>query len=195
MQDYAQLELWLDAAKRGDVEAFGRIVSLLRPRIARVVARYASRLEDREDLLQDVFLRAFRSLKKFRGSGSFEGWMHKVAIHTSLDWLRTKMRQREKYESELTDDEHNWLQNRLSVIGSNSPYDETERNMAKEILYKALDRLSPEDRTAIILFELEGMSVAEVSGVTGWSKSNVKVRCHRARAKLAKFVKEGGLKP
>jgi len=188
MRNDPQLELWLNAARTGDVEAFGRIAALLRPRIARVAARYAKGEQDREDLLQDIFLRAFRSLGNYKGKGAFEGWMHKVAVRTSLDWLRTKLRRKEKAESELTQDEQNWLQKRLSDDHRSPPDLESERNAAREILYKALDKLSPEDRTAIVLFELEGMSVADISGITGWSISNVKVRCHRARNRLAEWV-------
>ena len=192
MQDNEQLKLWLDAARGGDIEAFGRIVTLLRPRVARVVARYATIEVDREDLLQEVFIKAFRTLKKYRGTGSFEGWLHKVAVGTSLDWLRAKMRRKERLESELSAEERHWLEVKLSGTSTDSPDRELDRNMAKELLYKALDELSPEDRTAITLFELEGMSVEEISGITGWSKSNVKVRCHRARGRLAKWIRERG---
>jgi RNA polymerase sigma-70 factor (ECF subfamily) len=188
MQDDPQLELWLNAARTGDVEAFGHIVALLRPRLAKVAARYAKAEQDREDLLQDIFLRAFRSLRNYKGTGAFEGWMHKVAVRASLDWLRAKLRRREKTESELTEDEQNWLQTRLSDNHANSPEGEMERNTTKEILNKGLNKLSPEDRTAIVLLELEGMSVAEIAGITGWSISNVKVRCHRARNRLAEWI-------
>ena len=190
METNAQFKLWLDSAIRGDVEAFGRIVSVIRPRIAGIVARYARLEEDREDLLQEVFLRAFRSLKKYTGRGSFEGWVKKIAVYTSIDWLRAKMRRKEKAESELTDDEQNRLANRFANGGARSPDVETQKNMDRQLLYKALDELSPQDRTAITLFELERMSIAEVAEITGWSISKVKVRCHRAKAKLAKWVKE-----
>jgi RNA polymerase sigma-70 factor (ECF subfamily) len=192
MVNDAQFELWLDAARRGDIEAFGRIVAHLRPKMARIVARYARREADREDLLQDVFIRAFRSLKKYRGTGSFEGWMRKVAVRTSIDWLRAKMRRREVVESELTTEEQSWLQSRASDSSGTSPEREAERNMARGILYKALDELSPDDRTAIVLFEIEGLSVAEISNATGWSESNVKVKCHRAKKRLAEWVRKRG---
>jgi len=183
-----QLDLWLKAAKKGDVEAFGRIVALLRPRIAKVAGRYAHSEEDREDLLQDIFLRAFRSLRNYNGKGAFEGWMHRLAVRASVDWLRGKLRRKEKAESELTIDEQNWLTERLSDDPGSSPDEEMQKNMAREILYKGLDKLSAEDRTALVLLEIDGMSVAEISDVTGWSASNVKVRCHRARKKLAEWV-------
>jgi RNA polymerase sigma-70 factor (ECF subfamily) len=192
MENDAQFRLWLDAARRGDVEAFGRVVGLLRPRMARIVARYARAEADREDLLQDVFIRAFRSLKKFRGRGSFEGWMRKIAVRTCIDWLRVKLRRREISESELTQEENHWLQRRFSGGEGDSPDDEMEKNMARDILYRALDELTVEDRTAIVLFEIEGLSVAEVSEITGWSESNVKVRCHRARKRLAAWIRERG---
>ena len=99
MQNDPQLEIWIEAAQQGDVDAFGRIVSHIKPRIAMVVSRYAAGKEDREDLLQDVFIRAFRSLKNFKAKGSFEGWVYRIAIHTSLDWLRAKMRRHEKPET------------------------------------------------------------------------------------------------
>jgi RNA polymerase sigma-70 factor (ECF subfamily) len=192
MPDDARFKMWLDAARKGDVEAFGFIVPVLRPGVARIVARYAHTEEDREDLLQEVFIRAFSSLKNYRGKGSFEGWLRKLAVGTSIDWLRSKTRRKVSYESELTRDEKNWLQERFADDSSHSPETATERNFARQILYKALDKLSPEDRTAITLFELEGMNIEEVASVTGWSHSNVKVRCHRARKRLASFIREEG---
>ncbi len=195
METEAQFILWLESARRGDVEAFGRIVAVLRPRLAGIVARYARMEQDREDLLQEVFIRAFRSLKKFRGAGSFEGWMRKIAVRTSIDWLRAKLRRKEKSESELTADERNWISSRFADTSTGNPDRELQKNIAVEMLYKALDKLSPEDRTAITLFELDGLSIIEIADITGWSISNVKVRCHRARKRLAKWVKDSGERP
>jgi len=195
LETEAQFKLWLESARRGDLEAFGRIVAVLRPRLAGIVARYARMEQDREDLLQEVFIRAFRSLKKFRGAGSFEGWMRKIAVRTSIDWLRAKLRRKEKAESELSENERNWISSRFSDTSTGNPDQELQKNIAKEMLYKALDKLTPEDRTAVTLFELEGLSIVEIADITGWSISNVKVRCHRARNRLAKWVKNPGERP
>ncbi len=192
MQEDAELKLLIEPAKHGDVDAFGRLVATLRPGVARVIARYAFAEQDREDLLQDVFIRVYRSLKNYSGRGSFNGWVLKIAVNTSIDWLRKKMRRREIPESQLTTDERNLIQDRLADNDDNSPYDETRRKMDIGILYKALDQLNPDDRTAIVLFELEGMSIEEIASATGWSKSKVKVRCHRARGKLAQWLKDKG---
>ncbi len=192
MENDARFEVWLDDARRGDVEAFGRIATLLRPKMAGVVARYARKDADREDLLQEIFIRAFRSLKNYRGRGSFEGWMRKIAVRTSIDWLRVKMRRRERSESELTRDEHSWLEARFAASGGDSPESELERSIAIDVLHKGLDALSPEDRTAITLFEIDGLSVKEISETTGWSEANVKVRCHRARNRLAQWIRAKG---
>jgi len=195
MTDLHEIHDLIHKILNGDKDAFGIIVREYTTVVAAMVVRYARNESDREDLAQEVFIRAYRALPKYKGTGSFEGWLRKIAVHTCLDWLRKKKRTESVALGEMDKEKGIWVDAEIEDI-NNSPSEEILNSReALEILQKAMESLSPEDNLVIVLKEIEGRSINEISHVTGWSETNVKVRAYRARERLkAILINQGVLR-
>lgn len=135
-----------------------------------------------EEAAQETFLKAFAQLKSFEGRGSMEGWLTRIATNTCLNMLRSARRRPEVLNSDLSDDETEFLETVSSPLGSQT-LDAEQKVVAVDLAERLLKTLAPEDRLALTMIDGEGASVNEVAEVTGWSESKVKVRAFRARKK------------
>jgi RNA polymerase sigma-70 factor (ECF subfamily) len=146
--------------------------------------RYARRESEVEDIVQEVWMKAFQKLGSFRGDAPFEHWLMRLAVHTCYDFLRGHQRNRESSFSDLTEPENDWLERFIT-----SPESASENaDAAKQLIHKILEQLSPPARLVITLLEIEDRSVKEISKLTGWSVPLVKVRAFRARAEMRKLL-------
>lgn len=177
--DDAGDEILVRQTLAGDDDAFATLARRHRDRIARMVSRFAANAQEAEDLLQDIFLRAWRKLGQFRAGVPFEHWLSRLAIRQCYDLLRRRRRQRED-----TLDPAAW--ETLRIASAEPP----EPSAAREFLDMAFSRLAADERLIITLLELEERSVRDVAGLTGWSEANVKVRAFRARQKLKKLLED-----
>ncbi len=172
------------AVLKGDVASFEPLIKKYQPRVFATARRYARRESEVEDIVQEIFLKAFTKLKSFRGDAPFEHWLMRLAVRTCYDFLRGHQRNRETAFSELTEPETEWL-DRFVV----QPDDASESaSAARDLVNKILEHLSPAARLVITLLEIEDRSVKEISALTGWSVPLVKVRAFRARAEMRKIV-------
>jgi RNA polymerase sigma-70 factor (ECF subfamily) len=137
-----------------------------------------------EDIVQEVFIKAYQKLDGFRGEAPFEHWLMRLAVRTCYDFLRRHQRNRETTFSELTEAESDWLDR--FVVQPESASEEAEA--ARQLIDKVLSRLSPPARLVITLLEIEERSVKEISQITGWPGPLVKVRAFRARAEMKKIL-------
>ena len=180
----------ISAVLKGDTASFEPLVEKYSPRIFATARRYARHQSEVEDIVQQVWLKAFEKLGSFRGEAPFEHWLMRVAIRTCYDSLRAHQRSREKTFSELTEPEEDWLDRFVSQPDAADENAEA----ARQLVERVLELLSPPARLVITLQEIEGRSVKEISKLTGWSVPLVKVRAFRARAEmrrvLAKISKE-----
>lgn len=181
--DRTEAEL-IAAVLRGDSASFEPLVQKYSPRIFATARRYARRESEVEDIVQEVWLKAFQKLKGFRAEAPFEHWLMRLAVHTCYDFLRRHQRNREMTFSELTDSENDWLSRFASDPASGSE----EADAARQLLARILEQLSPAARLIITLLEIEDRSVKEISKLTGWSVTLVKVRAFRARAEMRKIL-------
>jgi RNA polymerase sigma-70 factor (ECF subfamily) len=171
------------AVLRGDQTSFEPLVVRYQPRVFATARRYARREDEVEDIVQEVFVKAFQRLGTFRAEAPFEHWLMRMAVRVCYDFLRRHQRNRERTFAELSDDEDGWLE-RLGAHGDASP----EAAAAKQLVARLLDQLSPEARLVITLLEIEERSVKEIAKLTGWSETLVKVRAFRARAQMRKLL-------
>ena len=119
-----------------------------------------------------------------------EGWLTRIATNTCLNILRAAKRRTELTVSDLTEDENNWLDEKLSDV-SNELHRSAERQLvAADLADRLLEALSPEDRMTLTLIDGEDASVKEVAEMTGWSESKVKVRAFRARKKAREVLEK-----
>lgn len=143
-----------------------------------------------EEAAQEVFLKAFTQLDSFEGRGSFEGWLTRIATNTSLNMIRSSKRRPELTISELSDDENNWLEDKLTVDASDRHRSAETDLIAADLADRVMGVLSPEDQMALMMIDGEEASVREVAEATGWSESKVKVRAFRARKRVREAMEK-----
>jgi RNA polymerase sigma-70 factor (ECF subfamily) len=172
------------AVLKGDAGSFEPLVEKYSPRVFATARRYARRESEVEDIVQEVWVKAFQKLRSFRGEAPFEHWLMRLAVRTCYDFLRGHQRNRETSFSELTEAEDDWLDRFV-----NQPDSANEKaEAARMLVARVMEELSPPARLVITLLEIEDRSVKEISKLTGWSVPLVKVRAFRARAEMRKIV-------
>lgn len=183
MEERSEAEL-IAAVLSGDSASFEPLVLKYSPRVFATARRYARRESEIEDIVQEVWLKAFDKLRGFRGEAPFEHWLMRLAVRTCYDFLRAHQRNRESSFSEISEPEEDWLERFVAAPESASE----EADAAKTLITKVLEKLSPPARLVITLLEIEDRSVKEISEITGWSVPLVKVRAFRARAEMRKIL-------
>lgn len=171
-------ERLIKAALSGDDEAFSELVRRHKGKIFRLASRYVRDEAQIDDVSQEVFIKAYRSLNKFRGDAPFEHWLTKIAVNTCYDMLRKQARRPD--DVPLDSVSHSIGKAAEAPAG----YD------AWHVLKRALSQLRPEERLVITLLNLEEKSIRETASLTGWSEANVKVRAFRARKELKRILEE-----
>jgi RNA polymerase sigma-70 factor (ECF subfamily) len=172
------------AVLKGDTASFEPLVVKYSPRLFSTARRYARREDEIEDIVQEIWSKAFHKLSSFRGDAPFEHWLMRLAVRTCYDFLREHQRNRESTFTELTTEEDDWIERIMSTpdtAGENS-------QAARQLVDKLMGMLSPPARLVIQLLEIEDRSVKEISVLTGWSVPLVKVRAFRARAEMKKCL-------
>lgn len=177
----------LERVRQRDEVAARELVTHLYPLVIKIVRAHLPRRVAEEDLAQEIFLKMFANLDQYRGGVPLEHWVSRVAVSTCLDSLRFHKRRPELRWADLSETEAEVLD---AIIQTDDEAHPSETMAASELVGKLLDCLGPEDRMVITLLDLEEKSVAEISQLTGWSASLVKVRAFRARAKLRKHLAE-----
>src|SRR5882757_4050626 len=171
------------AVLHGDAASFEPLVQKYSPRVFVTARRYARRESEVEDIVQEVWLKAFNKLSSFRGDAPFEHWLMRLAVRTCYDFLRGHQRNREASFTDLTEPESDWLDRFVTAPESASD----DADAAKQLVARLLEQLSPPARLIITLLEIEDRSVKEIATLTGWSVPLVKVRAFRARAEMRKL--------
>jgi RNA polymerase sigma-70 factor (ECF subfamily) len=172
------------AVLKGDAASFEPLVLKYSPRVFATARRYARRESEIEDIVQEVWLKAFQKLGSFRGDAPFEHWLMRLAVRTCYDFLRGHQRNRESMFSELSEPEEDWLDRFVQQPEAASE----NADAARQLVNRVLERLTPAARLVITLLEIEDRSVKEISRLTGWSVPLVKVRAFRARAEMRKLL-------
>jgi RNA polymerase sigma-70 factor (ECF subfamily) len=165
-------------AAEGDDGAFEELVRRHKRRVFGTAARFARDDHQLEDIAQEVFLRAFKNLARFRGEAPFEHWLARITVSACYDFLRKERRVREQ----VSLDGAEWDARDDSVEAAIAV------GRAREVVGWALRRMAPDEQLILTLCELEERPVREVAQLTGWSESNVKVRAFRARQNLKKIL-------
>jgi RNA polymerase sigma-70 factor (ECF subfamily) len=174
----------ISAVLKGDSASFEPLVRKYQGRVFATARRYARRDSEVEDIVQEVFIKAYQKLPGFRSESPFEHWLMRLAVRTCYDFLRDHQRNRETAFTELTEGENDWLEK--FVV---QPDDASENAEAARLLIDSvLSRLSAPARLVITLLEIEDRPVKEIAELTGWSVPLVKVRAFRARAEMKRIL-------
>ncbi|HWQ90626.1 MAG TPA: sigma-70 family RNA polymerase sigma factor [Clostridia bacterium] len=171
------------AVLKGDSASFEPLIHKYSPRVFATARRYARRESEVEDIVQEVWLKAFQKLHGFRGEAPFEHWLMRLAVRICYDFLRGHQRNRESAFSDLAEADAKWLEN----VGARIDTGENAQ-AARQLVQHVLEQLPPAARLIITLLEIEERSIKEISALTGWSLPLVKVRAFRARADMRKIL-------
>ncbi len=177
------------AVYAGDQSAFALLFERHKRLVTRLAGRFFQRWEDVEEIIQESFAEAYLALETFRGEyeRSFVAWLSRITINVCYQELRRRGRRSESVMSDLSDAEADYLTERLRDERAENAVE--RRSISRDLAVKLLSRLAPEDRLALMLLNVEELTVAETAALTGWSVSKVKMRTHRARAALQKVFK------
>lgn len=177
----------LERVRQRDQVAARQLVEQLYPLVSRIVRSHLPRRVAEEDLAQDIFLKMFTRLEQYQGNVPFPHWVSRIAVTTCIDQLRAQKRRPEFRWADLSENEAEVLDNILTNERDVAP---GAALAARELVNKLLAQLKPDDQLVIRLLDLEQKTIAEISGLTGWNQTLVKVRAFRARRKLQKLFQE-----
>jgi RNA polymerase sigma-70 factor (ECF subfamily) len=171
--------------RKGDESAAEELINHLYPVISKIVRIHLPRREHEEDLIQEILMKTFSRLHQYQGHAPLTHWVSRLALTTCLDKLRAQKIRPEVRWADLTPDESaifdaTWLEG--------SSRDATEAIHARDLVDKLLSTLEPEERTLILMVDLEGRSLEEISHSTGWGISKIKMRLFRIRSQLRKAI-------
>ena len=159
-----------------------------------MIIQYLTRLvgaNDAEDIAQDVFDKINRNLGEFRRQSKLSTWIYRIATNTAIDRLRSAAYKYSKKHSTFEEAIDSEAQN-VRVAQNETATDQTLiRKEMSECVKGFIDKLPQDDRTVIVLSELEGLANKEIADILEISLDNVKIRLHRARAKLRTTLKDG----
>ena len=169
-------------AQSGDRLAFEALVVKYQRRIARHVARYVPMASDVEDVVQEVFIRAFRGLHSFRGDSAFYTWLYRIATNAALTFLRQAPH--EERLDDLDDEQPNPFEPGIS--DGETPERTLMASQIADAVRQGLARMQPELVDALTLFEVEGKSYSDIAQMFDVPVGTVRSRIFRAREALAK---------
>ena len=174
----------------GDENAFAEIMRRYTPRVFRFAGRFFNRRSLVEEAAQEVFLKAYTQLSNFEGRGSLEGWLTRITVTTCINILRSAKRETELTVNALGDDETDWLEQQMSDAATVRHHNEEEKLIAADLVNRVLEIMSPDDRLVLTLVDGEGHSMREISEMTGWTESKVKVQAFRARRRMREAMEK-----
>jgi RNA polymerase sigma-70 factor (ECF subfamily) len=169
------------AALDGDGAAYGRLVQRYQEAVAGRMRRFTRDPHEHEELVQEVFVQAYFSLKSYKGRAPFLHWLRRIATRTGYRYWKEKSARPARVSLDAAD-----------MLALTAP-ERVSSFEAAETLSKMLALLSPEDRLVLTLHYFEDLDLQEIADQTGWRLTTVKVRAHRARKRLKKALAAHGV--
>jgi len=180
--DYKGDKHYIDLVLAGNTNAFSFIVDRHKDKAYNLAFRICANREEAEEIAQDSFLKAFRSLKGFKMKSSFATWLYRIVYNSAISHVRIRKRGIlfiEDFPADFID-----------FTGSNISEEESEKEFVNSIINFALQKISSEERSLISLYYYEELNIEEISEITGMSKSNIKVKLFRARQRMLEEIEK-----
>lgn len=165
---------WILGSQNGDPEAFAALIRTHQHMVHALTFRMTGSMSDAEDLAQETFIQAHRSIECFRGDSAFSSWLYRIAVNLCLNWRQREARRQKVHES--------WTNESESAAGDGS---------LSEQVQQALLKLNPKQRAAIILTVYEEKNHAEAGKILGCSETTVSWRVFAAKKKLKRWLSTG----
>ena len=176
----------IDSARKGDARAFNQLVLLYQRMAYNVAYRILGDRDAASDATQDAFLKAFKAMRRFRG-GSFKAWLLRIVTNACYDQLRRKQR---RPASSLDDLPVEADHSRYMHDPAERPDEFVERQELSDTIQAGISTLPAEQRTVLVLSDVQGLSYKEIAEVTGLSLGTVKSRLSRGRARVRDYLME-----
>jgi len=174
--------------KRGDQSAFDELAKKHYQRVCNILSHTLGASPNIEDLAQEVFIKAYYSLRRYRGESALSTWLYRITVNIALDELRREKRRRIFSFTRI--DEHGPFESEIasSIAGGEGSDALAEREQLHEILRHALKRIPEKHRVVFVLREIEGYSYSEIAEMVSCSVGTVKSRLFHARLKLRRYL-------
>jgi RNA polymerase sigma-70 factor (ECF subfamily) len=167
-----------------DELAFREVVERYQSKVFSIIYGILRNHNDAEDIAQQVFAKIYFSIQNFDFRSSLLTWIYKITVNECYDYLRKKRVRKLVYESDFSEEDALQMENSGAAAQDGPPVDTTLAR--RDLVMKLLTKISDEDRSLILLKEVEGHSVEELSNMTGMNENTIKVKLFRARQKLLK---------
>jgi len=167
-----------------DEIAFREIVERYQSKVFSIIYGILRNRNDAEDIAQQVFAKIYFSIKNFDFRSSLLTWIYKITVNECYDYLRKKRVRKLVYESDFSEEDAQRMEASEPAVDTEAPID--TRLAQRDLIVKLLGRLSEEDRSLMLLKEVEGHSVEELAQMTGLNENTIKVKLFRTRQKLLK---------
>ena len=186
-------ELLVERARAGDDRAFEALVDAYKDRIFVYVSRMLPDAAEAEDITQETFVRAYQSLRGFRGASSFQTWLYRIASNLVIDSVRRHRRREEGVISldAPLDTEEGELSRELADLRRGPEEEATGAAVQKEVR-AAIAKISPKLRAVLVMYDIQGMSYQEIAQILGCPLGTVKSRLFNARMQLRELLEERG---
>lgn len=188
--DVSELDL-VKKCQAGESEAFDELVSRYRTRVFGMIYNMVHNEQDAWDLAQDSFLKAWKSIQRFRGQSSFYTWIYRIVMNVTIDWIRKKQ---VKGTGAEFDDAIQLKEidpaAKTAPKPDALPFERMQRGEIRSRIDQAIAQLSPEHRAVILMKEIEEMQYHEIAEALGCSIGTVMSRLFYARKKLQNLLKD-----
>jgi RNA polymerase sigma-70 factor (ECF subfamily) len=164
----------------GNINAYSHLVEKHKDGAFNLALRISGNREEAEEISQDAFLKAFRSLGRFRRQSSFSTWLYRIVYNTAISLVRSRRKgilSVEEFPANIVD-----------FISYSANEEEAGREYRNSVVNFALQKINEDERALISLYYYDDLDISEISDVTGISKSNIKVRLFRARQKMLEII-------
>jgi RNA polymerase sigma-70 factor (ECF subfamily) len=178
------------AAAEGDLDAFEKLVRRHQTRLVGYLRGLTNAESDAEDLAQEAFLRAYRSLKGFRGTSSFRTWLYQIATNVFRNWLE-KRRNQAPVNAGSIDAPPPGMDEPVEPMGEENP---EARHLQRDAIERALAALPDDQREAVLLRDVEGFEYREIAEQLGVPLGTVESRIFRGRSRLKELLRIAGLR-
>jgi RNA polymerase sigma-70 factor (ECF subfamily) len=174
----------------GDEMAFREVVERYQAKVFSIIYGILRNHNDAEDIAQQVFAKIYFSIRNFDFRSSLLTWIYKITVNECYDYLRKKRVRKLVYESDFSVEDSQRLESSDPAVDPGAPID--RRIVQQDLVVKLLSKVSEEDRTLILLKEVEGHSGEELAAMTGLNENTIKVKLFRTRQKLLKAAQRLG---
>ena len=191
IEDAAEIRALVARATQHDLDAYNELVSRHQKKIYALVYNMTSNREDTEDLVQDIFVKAYRSLGNFKGDASFYTWIYRIAVNRTINFL--KKRKRISTGAMSLDNVDLGIERDpdfIALSSRSSPFRDMTITELQEKLNRALLTLSEKHRTVVVMHDIQGVPHDEIANIVGCSAGTGRSRLFYARQQLQKELAE-----